>query len=136
MSLNAFLNPIKPENQKIVISSRFVENDKPVEWELKAISAEQDEQLRKKCTIVKKAKNGITEREFNNELYMSKLAAMCVVYPDLLNTELQDHYHVMNGEDLLKEMLTCGEYYKLLESVRMINNFDEDFEELLEQAKN
>ena len=35
MNLSAFLNPIEKENKKVVVSDRFVENGKPVEWEIK-----------------------------------------------------------------------------------------------------
>ena len=37
MNLSAFLNPIEKENKKVVVSDRFVENGKPVEWEIKTI---------------------------------------------------------------------------------------------------
>ncbi len=60
----------------------------------------------------------------------------CVVYPDLKNAELQNAYDVMNAEDLLKEMLTMGEYMNLLRFVQEINGFHKTIEELLDEAKN
>jgi len=136
MSLSAFLNPVKEENRKAVISQRFIENGKPVEWEIKAISAEQDESIRKTATKKIKNKNGMIQNEIDFPLYLSKLATASVVFPDLQNIELQNAYHVMNGEDLIKKMLTSGEYYRLLDVVKEVNGFEESAEELINEVKN
>ncbi len=136
MNLSAFLNPMKEENRKAVISQRFVENGKPVEWEIKAISAEQDESIRKTATKKTKNKNGMVEKEIDFPLYLSKLATASVVFPDLQNIELQNAYNVMSGEDLIKKMLTSGEYYRLLDVVKEVNGFEESAEELLDEVKN
>lgn len=48
MSLSAFLNPVKEETCKVVASKRFIdEHGKPVEWELRTITADEDEAIRK-----------------------------------------------------------------------------------------
>ena len=61
-SLEAFLKPIDIENKKIVVSNRFVENGKPVEWEIRTMSEEQEEAIRKSCMTKKKGKNGVVEK--------------------------------------------------------------------------
>ena len=109
-SLEAFLKPIDIENKKIVVSNRFVENGKPVEWEIRTMSEEQEEAIRKSCMTKKKGKNGVVERDIDNDLFNAKMAAESVVYPDLKNAQLQDHYDALGAEDLLKKMLTGGEY--------------------------
>ncbi len=134
MNLSTFLNPIAVESKKVVISKRFVENGMPVEWEIKAISAEQDAALRKMCT--RKEKKNANLITLDVELYIAKLMAASVVYPDVQNVELQNAYHVMNGEDLLQKMLTSGEYAHLGEQVKQVNDFDKDLEELVDEAKN
>ena len=106
----------------------------PVEWEIKAISAEQDAALRKMCT--RKEKKNANLITLDVELYIAKLMAASVVYPDVQNVELQNAYHVMNGEDLLQKMLTSGEYAHLGEQVKQVNDFDKDLEELVDEAKN
>lgn len=44
-------NAIKVENVKCIVSNRFVGADKkPVKWEIRGISSEEDEVLKKACT--------------------------------------------------------------------------------------
>ena len=135
-NLSAFLNPIKTEHKKVAISTRFVENGVPVLWELKAITAEEDAAIRKVCMKQAKGKKGVFSNQVDIELYLSKLAVACVVYPDLQNLELQNGYGVLSGEALLKKMLKSGEYTTLLEEIQNINGFDTSLEELIEEAKN
>lgn len=136
MSLNAFLNPVKQENKKIVVSNRFVENGEPVEWEIRAITAEEDDAIRKTCTIKTKGKKPVPERDFDNFLYVAKLAAASVVYPDLQNAELQNAYNAVGSEDLIKKMLTFSEYNKLTEFIVESNEMSKTSDELLDEAKN
>ena len=51
--LSCFLsqNAVKADREKFVASRRFVGADKkPVEWEIKAITSKEDEDLRRECT--------------------------------------------------------------------------------------
>lgn len=139
--LKAFLaeNAVKAENKKVVVSKRFLdEKGHPMEWEVKAISSEYDEALRKNCTkqVPVTGKKGQYTRETDIELYLSKLAVTCTVYPDLHNKELQDSYGVMGAEKLLKTMLLPGEYSTYLETLQKINGFDETISDLMEEVKN
>lgn len=138
-NLSCFLagNVEKRENKKVVVSDRFKNNGKPVEWEIRSISAEEDEALRKACTrkvpIVGK-KNQFTQ-EFDGNAYLSKLAAKAVVFPDLNNAELQNSYGVMGAEQLIKVMLYRDEFDRLTEC--LVENTDtEDINELIDEAKN
>ena len=50
--LSAFMAPNvkKPENVKVVVSDRFVDEDgKPIEWEVRCISSEENEVLQRDC---------------------------------------------------------------------------------------
>ncbi len=67
--------------------------------------------------------------------YMAKLAVRCTIYPDLNNVELQTSYKVMNAEELLRTMLTPGEYQDYLTKVQEVNGFS-SMQELVEEAKN
>lgn len=132
MSLSAFLNPVKYENKKVVISKRFVdENGNAEEWELQPLNENEVEKIRKAAGAnVKQADNA------SKEQYMSELCAKCVVYPDLKNAQLQDVYGVMGEAELLKEMLLSGEYTRLVLEVTKINGFDTDLGKMVEEAKN
>lgn len=130
-TLNAFLNPIKSENEEIVISKRFQEEGNPVKWEIRAIMNDENDNLIKKHT--KKDKRG--NQIFDRVSYMNELIASSVVYPDLKDAELQKAYGVMGEAQLLSKMLLVGEYATLAEAVQKISGLDVD-EDLVEEAKN
>lgn len=138
-NLTAFLsqNKIKQENIKFVASNNFIdENKKPIEWEIRAISQNEADELRKSCTKrVKIAGKGYIN-ETDTDLYMSKVAAACTVFPDLKNKELQDSYKVMGDDQLLKAMLSLGEYTTYIQKISDINGFDISLDEAVDEAKN
>jgi hypothetical protein len=139
--LTAFLsqNAIKVDNEKIVVSKRFVNKDgKPMEWEIRAIDSKEDEEIRKQCTYKAKVpgKKGQFMPEFDQNKYLGEVCATSIVYPSLKNGDLQKSYGVMGETELLKTMLTPGEYTDLVTKVNEINGFDESFEEKVEAAKN
>ncbi|WP_070000047.1 phage tail assembly chaperone [Cellulosilyticum sp. I15G10I2] len=130
-SLKAFLNPIQVENQKIIVSKRFLEDGKPVEWEVKAITSEENEYLLKKH--MKKDKKG--NETFDKLAYMNEMVASCVVYPDLLSADLQKYYGAMGATQLLNKMLLVGEFAVLSQAVQEISGLQTE-NELIEEAKN
>lgn len=138
-NLSCFLagNVEKRENKKVVVSDRFKDKGKPVEWEIRSISAEEDEVLRKSCTrkvpVVGK-KNQFTQ-EFDGNAYLTKLAAKAVVFPDLNDAELQNSYGVMGAEQLIKVMLYRDEFEKLTDCL-VESTSTEDINELIDEAKN
>lgn len=132
-------NKIKKPNVKYVASKSFVDKDgKPIEWELKQIGNKEDDALRKSCTRQVKiaGKANMTRQELDSAQYIGKLAAACTVYPDLNNKELQDSYGVMGSDDLLKAMLSAGEYAEYCNKVSEVNDFDVDLNDRVEEAKN
>lgn len=141
MSLTAFLaeNAEKIANVKYVVSERFKgEDGKPIPWELRAITSTEDEVLRKACTkrVQVPWKKYQYQRETDYDMYLGKLAAACTVFPNLKDAELQNSYHAMGEEELLKKMLTAGEYAEYLVKVQEVCGFDRDFEDLVDEAKN
>lgn len=139
-NLTAFLsqNAIAVENTKAVVSKRFVENGKPIEWEIRVLSAGEDEDIRKSATkkIPVPGRRGQYQPETDVNLYLAKMAAACTVFPNLLDAELQDSYKVKTPEDLLRKMLTSGEYAEYLQTVQALNGYDVTTEELVDNAKN
>lgn len=139
--LSCFLaqNALKVENVKFVASRRFLGKDgKPVAWELCCITPDEDEVLKKGCTkrVPLAGKKGAFLPETDYSAYVGKLAAKCTVFPNLDDKELQDSYHVMGGDALLKKMLTPGEYNEFLSKVQEVNGFDISMDELVDAAKN
>jgi hypothetical protein len=132
-------NAIKDENVKYVASKRFLTKEsKPVEWELCCISSKEDEDIRKACTrkVPVPGQKGRFNAETDGNMYLGKLAARCVVFPNLNDAALQNSYGVMGDDNLLKVMLKSGEYTDLIMKVQEINGFNSDTEELVEEAKN
>lgn len=124
---------------KFVASESFLdETGKAIAWELKTISSAQDEAVREACTkrVAAPGRKNVSMPELDINAYMGKVAALCTVYPDLNDAQLQDSYGVMGAEGLLKEMLLPGEYQEYLKQVQILNGFDIGMEELVEEAKN
>lgn len=139
-NFSAFLaqNKIKSENIKFVVSKNFVENGKPIEWELRTLGADEDEALRRDSThkVAVPGRKGVYNAELDSNKYLAKMVAASIVYPNLNDKELQDSYKVMGAEALLKAMLSAGEYITLSSKVAEINGFDTTQDELVDEAKN
>ncbi len=132
-SLNAFLHPEKPENRKVIVSNRFKENDKPVPFEIRAISEKENGKLMKQYT----KKEGKSGREVLDRTgYAHALVAAAVVYPDLSNAELQKAYGVLGETNLLTEMLNIGEFATLSQAVTELSGLDQDINDDVEEVKN
>ncbi|BCI60641.1 phage tail assembly chaperone [Solibaculum mannosilyticum] len=141
-NLSAFLaqNALPVENVKYVASKRFVDpqTGDPMQWELRALTSQEDEILRRACTknVPLPGKKGQYTPQMDTNLYVAKMAAACTVYPDLNDASLQDSYHVMGAEALLKTMLLAGEYADYIQQVQAICGFDASFEDKVDEAKN
>lgn len=140
MNLTGFLaqNALKADNEKIVVSKRFVQDDKPIKWEVASITSEEDDLLRKANTkrMPVPGKKGVMVPETNYTAYLASLAVKCTVFPNLHDKELQNSYGVMEAEALLKKMLLPGEYDGYLAKIQEINGFDVGLDEAVEEAKN
>lgn len=140
-NLSAFFaeNAAPSENQKVIVSKRFRSEDgKELPFVIRPITSEEDEMLREECTVKKpvKGKSGRYTMELDSNKYMGLMAAACTVWPDLQNAQLQDNYHVMEPDALLKRMLLPGEYAEYLKKIQEINGFDVSMNDLKEDAKN
>lgn len=139
MSLKAFMaqNVVSTVTEKVVISERFQgEDKKPVPFEIKAISEEDNEELKKACKKRIKQKYGQHTYETDTSLYLAKLVVECTVMPDFKNAELQKSWGVLGAESLVRKMLLPGEYSELLSAVQDICGFEKELQELVEDAKN
>lgn len=132
-SLNAFLNPVKVENKKVIISNRFLDDKgKAVPFEIRAITQEENKKLINKNT--KRDKKGV--EVFNRSEYLAELTATAVVFPDLNNAELQKGYNCLGATSLIQKMLLVGEFAELANQVQIISGLDEDINKDIEEAKN
>ena len=146
MDLELFFaeNVADEENVKYVASERFKDkNGKPIPWELRALSAEENNAIKEQCITRKQVpgKRGQYTNEFDNIKYISLLCVNSIVSPDLRNAKLQDNWSkkaghpIMNEIDLLNTMLKSGEYDLLSAKVQEVNGYVDPNEDI-EEAKN
>lgn len=140
-TLSAFLaeNVRKQEGVKYIVSNRFVgEDGKAIPWEIGCITSEEDDRLRKDATktVPVPGKRGQYAKETDYNEYMAALAVRCTLFPNLNDSELQNSYVALGATQLLKTMLTPGEYQRYLMKVQEVNGFDESIADLEEEAKN
>lgn len=133
-SLAAFLHPAAVENKKVVISNRFVENGKPVEWEIRAVSEKENGALERKYTKTDR-KTGV--QQLDRVAFGHALTAVGVVFPNLNDAELQKAYGTLGAENVLEKMLTVGEFATLSEEVSKLSGLDaDDINEQIDDVKN
>lgn len=141
-NLSLFLkkNKIVKENTKYAATKSLCdEKGNPLEWEIKAISTRENDDIRESCTIEipMKGKPNAFRPKVLSAKYGAKMLAASVVFPDLMNAELQDSYGVSTPEDLVREMIDDpGEYNDFLAFVQEFNGFNTSMEEKVEEAKN
>ena len=139
-SLSAFMRPNVAEikNACFAPSPRFVgEDGKPVEWEIRCISADEYAKIRSDCFIQERVpgkKNQVTQR-VDIYAFQTRVAARCTVFPDLKDAALQDSWGVTKPEDLVGAMLIGGEFEDYIKEVLRVNGF-KDETELVDEAKN
>lgn len=138
-NLQAFFaqNAEQAETVKEVISTRFKdEKGNPIPFEFKSISRDHDKEIRKSCTKRTRVKKGSYQNELDQDTYLEKFIAACIVFPNLKDAELQKSYGVMGDVELLKKMLLPGELADASLVAQEINGYDKDMNDLVEEAKN
>lgn len=140
--LNRFLKKNKKvkENLKIAATSSLVdEKGNPLIWEVRPISTKEDNGIRDDCTreVPVTGKPGMFRPKLNANQYLCRLAAACVVEPNLNDKGLQDSYGVMGADQLIVEMIDDpGEYNAFMSRIQEYNGFVETIKEKVEEAKN
>lgn len=115
------------------------ENGEPLEWELKAVTTEENDKIRDACSyeVPITGKPNMFRTKMNTSKYIAKMICASVVFPDLNNKELQDSYGVMTPEDLLKQLVDIpAEYDDLAKKIQKFNGFDVSLSDKVETAKN
>ena len=125
MDLQAFFaenTPPFPE-ERVKLSERL-----GGEFRIRGISEEESAALRRQCG---KDSAGAADPAD----YLCRLAAACVIEPDLNNAALQRSWGVMGAESLLRRMLSAGEYARLIERVQAVCGFDIPVREMADEIK-
>lgn len=140
MNLTAFLKPnVEPvEDVKFAPSTRFKgEDGKPVEWQIRCISADEYARIRNSCIrqIPVPGKKHQFTQDLDTRTFQAKMVVRCTAFPNLDNAELQSSWDVLKAEDLVGAMLTAGEFDDYFTEVMRVNGFQAEAE-LVDTAKN
>lgn len=141
-NLSLFLkkNKVQKENSFYAATKSLCdEKGNPLQWEIKAITTRENDEIREDCTIEVpvKGKPNLYRPKVNSALYAAKMLAASVVFPDLNNAELQDSYGVTAPHELVKEMVDDpGEYNDFVAFVQEFNGFTSNMDDKVEEAKN
>lgn len=141
-SLNRFLkkNKVTKNNTSIPATKTLLdENGSPLLWEIKPLTTKEDNTIRDECTreVPVTGKPGVYRSKFDSNKYLCKMAARCVVSPNLNDKELQDSYGVMCAEDLVCEMIDDpGEFNHFMSCLQEYHGFTESLQDKVDEAKN
>ena len=103
----------------------------------KAITQEENEEIRNRCLKPVKKNGVVITRELDTAKFSRELMVACVVEPDFRNSELCKFYGTLDPLEVPSKMLKAGEYSKLSSAISRLNGFDdESTEELANEAKN
>lgn len=139
-----FFKKNKPTKENVfypATKSLTDKNGEPLMWEIKPLTTRENELIQEACTkeIPVPGKTRQYRTKVDQNQYVCQLLVKSIVFPELLNAELQDSYGVKKPEDLLKEMVdNIGEYTDFIAFVNELNGFSDelDLEEGIETAKN
>lgn len=139
-NLSAFMCPNVEQiaNARFAASPRFKgEDGKPMEWEIRCISADDYARIRGGCIkqVPVTGKKGQYTQQLDTYTFQAKVCALCTVFPDLNDAELQNSWGVAKPEALLGKMLIGGEFDDYVTEVFRINGFKTE-NELVDEAKN
>ena len=133
-------NKIAKPNEKYAPTTTLQdENGKPLEWEFKQITSNENEALRDSCTIEVpvKGKPNLYRPKVKTAEYLAKMIVASTVYPDLYDKELQDSYGVMTPEELLYAMVdNAGEYQDFTVWMQKFQGFTKNLDDKVDEAKN
>ncbi len=129
-TFDAFLKPKRRENLKFILSDAFIgENGKPIEWEMRQLSADEGLEI---------SKNG---PENYTEL-MTVYVSNALVVPNLKDKDFLSALSEREGRTILKpiDALKCivndAELAKLISLYIQHNDLGATFPEKVEEAKN
>lgn len=138
-NLTAFLkNNVEIVNQvEYVASNRIKAGDEPVAWKINVLQNKVIDKLRNRYTkIIKDGKTGVTREKFDSQGFNDAMLLESIVFPNLDDMELQDSWGVNDPLELVKAMLTPGEYADLLNAVVEAQGFEVGMDEKVRAVKN
>lgn len=131
MNIKDFMVEVVGDTKEVTVTDRFKEP-----FVIESITETENDRLKKANTVRLRSKGGNLVKNLDTDKYGDSLVTRCIKEPDLANSELQGFYGTEGDETAtLKAMLLAGEYASLMQEILEFNGFDQDDEELKEEAK-
>ncbi len=132
--LQEFLMQGQPGGQETVeVSTASL----PFPFLVKAITEEENKAIRRSCRkTIMDPKTRQRQEYTDQDLYNTRLVAACCVEPNFKDAEFQASRGVLGAEELINKALNPGQFADLLMGVLKVNGFDDDINDLRDEAKN
>lgn len=119
MSLRGFFKDSvkKPSQYELVVSKRMCIDGEPIKWIIRPLTGAEFDEMQSQANVTTIDENGLPNIKIDEDKLKKYLFEKAVVYPDLMNAELQDEYGVQTAKDLVGEMLTADEYASLIQTI-------------------
>ncbi len=139
-NLSAFLKQnVEVVNETEYVASKRIKgaDGEPIAWKIKTLPTEETERMRKKFTRrITDRNTRQTEERFDTTAFNEELLSKTVTYPNLYDAELQDSWGVTEPVDLVKAMLTPGEYADILAAATEAQGYDVGMKDKVKEVKN
>lgn len=115
------------ETEEIILSERL----KDCKFNIKPISGKDFNKIKTDCRTVKKKQIIFDDAAFNE-----KLIIKCCIEPNFSDVSSIEKAGCKTPGDLINKVLKAGEITDLANAITKLSGFDEDTEEIVEEAKN
>ncbi|WP_020620261.1 phage tail assembly chaperone [Paenibacillus daejeonensis] len=125
-------------DEEVVVSKRYKDDEgNPIPFILRALPTDRIEELQEECTKPIKRKGRVVDRELDQKRFIARIGVESTIYPEFRDSELLASYGLTDPVAVVKMILSLpGEYGEWINAVQRVNGFDEEFDELTEDAKN
>ena len=125
------------ENVEATVEEKEVKIDRfPNPFVIKTITEAENTALRQRATVKLRSKNGQVRTETDGDKYAGLLVVASTVVPNFSDAVLQENDGTGSAVDTARTMLRAGEFATLAKEVTEFNGFNEDVNDLVEDAKN
>ena len=125
-------NPVDILTDEVVISDRFKIGDEILKFKIKAVGPEEFANIQKKHTKV--GKKGKTD--FNNAEFQMEIALNYTLDPNFRDADSIKKSGCLTPKQFLNKTLLAGELTDLVKEISSLSGFENDIEDIKEEAKN
>ncbi|GHU80396.1 hypothetical protein FACS1894191_5600 [Clostridia bacterium] len=121
-------NPVNNITDKVIVSERL--KDKP--FTIRAMTGDEFFEYQKSATKYKKGQ----KVEFDNRLFHITIVANQTVEPNFKDAESIYRAGVQTSAQFIEKVLLSGEIAALADKITFLSGFDQEIDDLIDEAKN